>query len=425
MQYSRQNFNYIGEANQADHISLVQGSSIQNKCSNEILDEKRRVVEGMSSMEGDASCLENEKKLVGELIERKERESNVSKVPGFRNPWSVSDKRTNCAGEEKHTRRYVEIPESKTIENKNMDSLEQQFTAELNNYTTLLDQYYREYQKNIGKDRDYTDVVYSRGHKSANSVEYQTYVNKFDNIMYSSGKFTSSKCGVPENQRFIDYVWGGHHTTLAEHIKKENGDDISDLRSNYVSRNYPCFLEGKNVKNSITGDVGYVDKYGVLHKWEGNSTSNNTGTCPTVAPTLVTPTEWNGFSHSSKIMDSNSSCDYIAIVDPALVKKLEDSNKRLISLANQMNKYTNKIYDVLGEMANDRNNARLRMKSNLDEFKKIYSSFDISAHKRKLNTLKARANDEMMLRDSNNIGYTLFLAGALAVGIGAMKVMRG
>jgi hypothetical protein len=425
MQYSRQNFNYIGDVNQADHISLVQGHSIQQKCHNEILEEKIRSREGMESMEGNVSCLEREKSLISEAIERKEHESGITRVPGFRNPWSVTDKRRNCNGEEKLTRRYVKIPESNTIEEKASNSLEQQFTEELNTYTTLLEEYYREYQSNIGNERDYTDIVYSRGHKRNNSIENQTYVNKFNTIMYTRRKFNSSKCGTPENQRFIDYQWGAHHTTLVEHIKAQEGDDITDLPSKYVNSNYPCFLEGKNVKNSITGDIGYVDKNGILYKWEGNNTSNSSGTCPVVAPSLVTPSEWNAFTKSNKIMNEESLCDSLHIIDPALVKRIEDSNRRLVSLASQMNKATNKIYDILGEIANDKENARQKMKSNLEEFKKIYNSFDISEHKKKITTLKARANDEMMLRDSNNIGYTLFLAGALAVGIGAIKVIRG
>lgn len=411
MQYQRQNFNYIGEVGDTDHISLMQGNAVQRKCEVENSNEMIKNIEGMESM--------------GEQIPLSK---SAVQVPGFRAPWSVSTITKNDKGISVRDSEYVNVAKSEQIDNDKMDNLEQMFTQELANYKTLLERYYNEYKNKIGVGMEYTDIPYQIKTPNGAKGHHSMYVNKYDiRIKTPSDRtnggmfFENKRCNAgPDNSREV----ASYDEYVSEMRNLGYTFPSGSNSTQQVSTSYPCYLEGRNVINKVTKEVGYVNKYGKLSLWEGNNTNNSTGTCPNNLPVQLSPEEWTALPRSGRIMDNNAMCDGFAFINPQLLNDLKQSNTKLIDLAREMNKFTNSIYDIIGEINLDRENARSRMKANLEEFEKIYKSFDISKHKRKLATYKQRASDEQMLATSSNIGYTAFLVGALAVGIGAMKFMK-
>ena len=376
MNYQKEGFTYIEESQKENHKishSLEQGKRVQHNTTPE------------------------------EKVEDNNREGfkNISTIPGFRSPVQMTISETNDAEQER------------------LAQLEQLYNEELNNYRELTREYLEQYEENSIKDSRYINAIYRR-YGRYRSQRYDGYVNRYGILMKSNQRLTNAKCGDSSNFRSISQ-------DIPSSIRNLDGysDYQTPERASVNKANYPCFLEGRNVRNIDTGDVGYINKRGRLTLWENNNTFNSTGTCPFGEPQPISNSDWEGLEkNNDEILHSSSSCDGLPFVNASLVERLVDSNNNLIQLASELNEETNKIYDIIDEMLFQREDARLALKSNLDEFERIHGDLNLNHSQRKIDTLDARVNDVQLQKGSNNLMFTMMLGGALVATLGAYKMLK-
>lgn len=128
--------------------------------------------------------------------------------------------------------------------------------------------------------------------------------------------------------------WVKNDKSCPNNLTKITKNEL-DLLQNSVgmSSGQPCKIAGKNIQNSETKEVAWVDIKGVKHiysetSWKGKETSCN------VSPLQLSNKQYNMIPSGSN-MTTTSVCDQLG-VDPNIWLQLSELNEKLLTISKQL-----------------------------------------------------------------------------------------
>ena len=206
----------------------------------------------------------------------------------------------------------VEVENNKILDN--LLKLETEFNATLALYTN-------QYQQYMNKVLDQANEVkaYARNNVRNSGGKF-FYVNRFGVTRgYSQEAWAQKPSSCPHSVPTDDTIQAYNNLT--------NGMDYTPGQ--------PCNLDGQIIQNE-DGQLAWVDEKGQRHEYDSRETMEQTqknGNCPGQI-NQVTNNIYNMFPTGSS-MNANSNCN-TPTFDQALYDAVNDSNQKLMNIANEM-----------------------------------------------------------------------------------------
>lgn len=167
---------------------------------------------------------------------------------------------------------------------------------------------------------------------------------------------------------------------------------------------------GTEEVNVSNGNVGYVDKNNILHRYPNGNTNNTTGTCPSIVET-VTQEIWDSFQQGDE-MTKTTLCD-LGTVDEERRSELEQLNNQLIEQSKNIYSKIEQARNQINSVDNMERNKEIELNTQIGSFKSLFDEYN-KFHKHH-DTLKAMMDDNIMMTESNFYSYILWTTIAIVL----------
>ena len=220
------------------------------------------------------------------------------------------------------------IYSSEKIDNKSSDNymsvkaLEDEFNNTLVQYSTTYKTLMNELLSNINKP------------------ELKNYAGK--NVMYNNNIYYVNNYGVKRG--YTNEAWTAKPTSCSSNYIDISENDFNDLISGpNMGVGQACGIAGLNVEDETSKERAWIDIKGVKHKYTDDVWNNRSKSCQGAPKSLSSSAYINIPEDSSNpSITPDFYCNKLN-ADPSLLKKLGSLNDRLLTLAKQLLKDTEKL----------------------------------------------------------------------------------
>ena len=222
-----------------------------------------------------------------------------------------------------------------------------------------------------------------------------------------------------------DYAkdWWKHHSCKTKpSSSKHPGCDMNSLNTDIFKKGpkmtpgEPCHLAGKNIRNSKTNQVAWVDLTGVKHAYPNSKMRDNLIGCHTKVTVTLDDTKYSNVP-SGPSMTNDGICLNIAVNEQDYTKLLK-MNKELQVLAAKIVHALDILISKDSETETEIRTKKSSIHAFLKNLKKERKSFD--KNKQLINTIKYQSEDSHVRYVSNK--YHMIAWGLLVVGVGGFTV---
>lgn len=220
------------------------------------------------------------------------------------------------------------IDSSEKIDNKSSDNymsvkaLEDEFNNTLVQYTTTYKSLMNELLSNINKP------------------ELKNYAGK--NVMYNNNIYYVNNYGVKHG--YTNEAWIAKPTSCSSNYIDISENDFNDLISGpNMGVGQACGIAGLNVEDETSKERAWIDIKGIKHKYTDDVWNNRSKSCQGAPKSLSSSAYINIPEDSSNpSITPDFYCNKLN-ADPTLLKNLGSLNDRLLTLAKQLLKDTEKL----------------------------------------------------------------------------------
>lgn len=215
--------------------------------------------------------------------------------------------------------------------------------------------------------------------------------------------------------------WKNNDSSCPEEVINISEEDLSELKEKApMGLGQPCKIAGKNIINTKTKEVAWVDIKGYKHIYSDDLWKQKDAMCNT-EPIKLSNKKYNAIPNGNNMTASNTCNNFD--VDPTLKHKLIVLNNRLLILANELNKELNTLKTTdtntqtsLDKQKNILNNHLNNLSNNKDQ---------IINHNNNFVTISAKKEDTSLAAQANRIHYIVWRALAVTLVILTVKSLLG
>jgi len=178
----------------------------------------------------------------------------------------------------------------------------------------------------------------------------------------------------------------------------------------------PCHLAGKNIRNSKTNQVAWVDLTGVKHIYPNQKMRDNLIGCNTKVTVTLDDDKYTNVP-TGPTMTLDSICLNISVNEHDYTKLLK-MNKKLQVLASKIVNELDTVISKDSEMETNIRSKKSTIHKFLNNLKKERKNFDENKHL--LKTMKHQSEESHVSYVSNK--YHMIAWGLLLVGVGGFTV---
>lgn len=284
---------------------------------------------------------------------------------------------------------------------KEIESLDKEFNRVLAEYTKSLKMMNDEILK---KSEKYSTLKNMFGKVVINNDADKVYVNNYGYThTYSKSAWESNNKNCPQNPI----------------IGREN--DLASLPSGpKMGISQSCYVAGKNIKNRKTNEVAWVDIKGYKHVYGKRQWQDKNKTC-NINPIVLDNDSYEGIP-SGKNMTAEDLC-ITQDVDPMLYTQVNNLNNKLLKLANEINKKSNKLSETERKLRQQMNNKEKVFDSVVKKLKHHHN--DINNFNSNYETVVGLKDDSYLVYESNYYKYLSWtLASFTILGITFNQLMK-
>jgi hypothetical protein len=221
---------------------------------------------------------------------------------------------------------------------------------------------------------------------------------------------------------FAKEWWKQHSCKTKPSSSKRPGCDINNMNTSIFKKGpdmnpgEPCHLAGKNIRNSKTNQVAWVDLTGVKHIYPNQKMRDNLIGCNTKVTVTLDDDKYTNVP-TGPTMTLDSICLNISVNEHDYTKLLK-MNKKLQVLASKIVNELDTVISKDSEMETNIRSKKSTIHKFLNNLKKERKNFDENKHL--LKTMKHQSEESHVSYVSNK--YHMIAWGLLLVGVGGFTV---